>query len=247
MKTLLFALTFLSASAFALDYPEKLPSRFVVIGISGLKTGRDDKEKENIFSKKLGPTMEQSGAWDNLPTTHNKILKNAYLTHFSTSKEIDSALKLMLDENNKCLPDTGLILLVNSWGTINSQKLAQKYFKKCGQLPLLTVLIEGIAKPTPFAYNKSLFAFNCVNFYQSKSTLQGGPIENCHNVHLEYSGEQSLYYSHIHAEWEGSEQGKKIIEQFMSGRLPLNFVKEQFGIDFDRGLFQDSSSRPLDN
>ncbi len=223
--------------ALEVDLPTTLPQSYVVVGVSGLKTGRSKEDAHNIFSKELGPTMESSGAWNNLPTRHKKIVRNAYLTHFSTDEEINAVLNLTLDQNNNCRENLGLIMLVNSWGAITSQKLAKQYLKKCKKLPLLTILIEGVSKPTPFPYRKSLLAHNCVNFYQTQSSLQGGSIENCKNYEIDYSSSsKSLFNTHIHAEWEGSEKGKVIIEDFMSGKLPLLFVKEIHGIDNETGL-----------
>lgn len=241
MKKIIFILltTFLANAAHTANHevPFSRPKQFVVIAVSGLKTGRDSGEELNIISNKIGKSMEPSGAWENLPTHHKKILKNAYLTHFSTEDEIQSALRLLLDSEGSCLEDTGLILMVNSWGAITSQKLAAAYNKKCQKIPLLTVLIEGVSKPTPFAYKKSILAHNCINFYQTKSSLKGGPIANCKNHEFEYaSSAKSLFNTHIHAEWDGSQKAKQIIEQYMDGKLPLYFVRDLYNVDTEAGL-----------
>lgn len=228
----------LMGNAWSLDFdiPSEHAKKYLVVGVSGFKTGRDRSESENILSNKIGKDSEPSGAWENLNTRHKKILKNAYLTHYSTNAEIDSVIKLALDENGECLKDTGLIMMVNSWGAKTSQKLAQKFLKKCGQLPALTVLIEGVSKPSPIAYDKPIYSLNCVNFYQTDSSLHGAPIANCHNTKLSFPSDKTdLFNAHIHAEWKGSARGQEIIQDFLNERLSVTFVRDM-GIDTQKGL-----------
>lgn len=240
MKTSILTLLFLTltSKAHALDFemPAKHSSKYIVVGVSGLKTGRDEAESENIFSDKIGKTMEESGAWSNLNTNHKKIEKNAYLTHFSKDSEIQSVINLFLNEKGQCKEDLGLIMMVNSWGAKTSQKLAKSFLKKCHRLPELTVLIEGISKPTPIAYTKSLLSLNCVNYYQEDSSLHGGPIENCVNKKiLNRTKKGDLYNAHIYTEWKGSSLGREIIHDYLNETLTLTFTKD-LGVDFLKGL-----------
>jgi hypothetical protein len=225
-------------SAFAgntFEEPNKHAKSYLVVGISGFKTGRDNPS--DISSRTVGKNSEPSGAWENLNTTNINIYKNAYLTHYSKDSEINSVLKLLEDSNGNCKKDVRLIMMINSWGAKVSQKLAHKYHKKCGTLPYLSILIEGISKPTSISYKKSLLSFNCVNYYQTLSKLHGAPIENCKNIELDYrSNGMDLFTAHILTEWSGSARGQVIIEKYLDGTLPVMFTRDQDGIDFMRGL-----------
>lgn len=240
MKTLLkiIPLVLLFSNAFAgatFEEPLEHAKSYLVVGISGFRTGRDNPE--DVLSKAIGKSFEPSGAWSNLNTNNKKIYKNAYLTHFSKDSEINSVLKLIEDKDGHCKKDVGLIMMINSWGAKTSQKLAKSYLDKCGTLPYLSVLIEGVSKPTPFSYDKSLLTFNCVNYYQTLSKLRGGPIENCRNIELEHSGDGlDLFNGHIEAEWAGSASGQRTIEAYLNGELPVMFVRDQDGIDYRQGL-----------
>lgn len=234
--TLLFAMT---THAWALDFeaPTLHSKKYLVVGVSGFKTGRDKEETDNILSNLIGKGFEPSGAWENLPTRHKKIFKNAYLTHFSSEREIDSVLSLILDENKECKKDVGLIMMINSWGAKTSQKLAKKYLEKCGTLPALSILIEGVSKPTPLSYDKPIMAFNCVNFYQRLSKLKGTAIANCHNNQIRYeSDKMDLFMAHIHAEWDGSSKGQRIILDYLDEKLPVMFVRDLYGVSYQEGL-----------
>ena len=217
--------------------PTEHAESYLVVGVAGLKTGRDKNETANILSDAIGANFEPSGAWENLNRNHKKIFKNAFLTHFSKDSEIDAVLKLIENQDGQCQKDIGLIMMINSWGAKTSQKLASKYLKKCGRLPHLSVIIEGVSKPTPFAYKKSLLSYNCVNFYQRHSKLKGGPIENCQNNEFNYSDAgMDLFMAHIEVEWLGSQRGNRIIEKYLNENLPVMFVLDHYGIDYMSGL-----------
>jgi hypothetical protein len=169
-------------------------------------------------------------------TRHPKILKTAYLSHYSKDSELKSVMKLALDENGECKKNLGLIMMVNSWGAKMSQKLSDMYREKCGMLPHLTILIDGVSKPTPFAYNKPIRALNCVNFYQQSSKLQGTSIENCNNVLSNYNTGSDLFNAHIHLEWDASKKGSGIIQQYLDEKYPVMFVRDFYQIDYKKGL-----------
>lgn len=146
-------------------------------------------------------------------------------------------MKLAVDEKGNCKKDQGLIMMVNSWGAKVSERLALRYHKKCGILPHLTILIDGVSKPTPFAFDKPIHALNCMNFYQKSSKLQGTAIENCHNTELKFgNGSIDLFNAHIHAEWDASQKGREIITKYLDGRLPVMFVRDQYGVDYRNGI-----------
>lgn len=241
MKNLLQLLLFclLIPNSWAADFSEPVShsKSYLLVAISGFKTGRDKADSENIYSNKIGKGSEDSGVWTNINTSHSKIFKTVYLTHYSKDSEVNSVLKLFEDGQGVCKKDQGLIMMVNSWGAKISQKLASLYLKKCGILPHLTILIDGVSKPTPFAYDKPIMAFNCINFYQRSSKLQGTSIENCKNRELSYNDAKiDLFYAHIHAEWDASSRAKLLIQDYLSGRLPVMFLREQDGIDYRIGL-----------
>ena len=71
-----------------------------------------------------------------------------------------------------------------------SKELALLYYEKCQTLPHLTIMIEGVSKPTPLPYIKSIRAFNCVNYYQPQSNLHSAPIANCKNKLMPNSGKE---------------------------------------------------------
>ncbi|MBC7429031.1 MAG: hypothetical protein H7336_10490 [Bacteriovorax sp.] len=227
------------AHAFAGDFtePTKHSKNYLVVGVSGFKTGRDKDDIENIYSNKIGKDSEDSGVWTNIITSHPKIIKTLYLSHYSKDSELDSVMKLVVDANDKCKIDQGLIIMVNSWGAKVSQRLAARYLTKCGILPHLTILIDGVSRPTPFAYDKPILSLNCVNFFQRSSKLQGTSIENCHNIELKYGdGKTDLFNAHIHAEWDASAKGSLIIQDYLNGKLPVMFLRDQYGIDYRKGL-----------
>ena len=218
--------------------PTKHASSYLVVSISGFKTGRDKSDSENIYSNKIGKNSEDSGVWTNINIYHPKIVKTVYLSHYSKDSELDSVMKLVVDESNNCKTDQGLIMMVNSWGAKISQRLAARYLKKCGILPNLTILIDGVSKPTPFAYNKSILSLNCVNFYQHSSKLHGNSIENCSNTELKYGdGKKDLFNAHIQAEWDASEKGASIIQSYLDGKLPVMFLRDLYYIDYRKGLY----------
>ncbi len=241
MKNLLL-LALLVASlnhALALDYvePKTHSKSYLLVAVSGFKTGRDKADSENIFSNKIGAGSEDSGVWSNMNVSHKKISKTVYLSHYSKDSELSSVLKLTEDSSGKCSKDQGLIMMVNSWGAKMSQKLAASYLKKCGKLPDLTIIIDGVSKPTPFAYDKPILAFNCINFFQKSSKLQGAEIENCWNNEIKYNdGKPDLFNAHIHTEWDASSRAKIIINDYLNGKLPVMFIRDQIGIDFRSGL-----------
>ena len=237
MKTLLIALT-LVGSAFGADYvePSAHADKYLLVAVSGFKTGRDKSESEDIFSNIVGKGSEASGVWTYMNINHEKIFKTVYLSHYSKDSELKSVMNLAVDEKGECKKKQGLIMMVNSWGAKMSQKLADMYLQKCGQLPNLTILIDGVSKPTPFAYDKPIRALNCVNFYQQSSTLKGTSIENCYNVLSNYNTGSDLFNAHIHLEWDASKRGNSIIEQFLDGKLPVMFVRDIYQIDYRKGL-----------
>ncbi len=237
MKTLLFIFLF-SVSSFASDFtePTKHAEKYLLVAVSGFKTGRNSSEEGNIFSNRIGKGFEESGVWDNMNTLHPKIFKTVYLTHFSKNAELQEVMKLVTNDKGECKENQGLIMMVNSWGAKMSQKLASMYLKKCNRLPHLTIMIDGVSKPTPFAYDTPILAFNCMNFYQQSSNLQGAPIENCHNILSVYKNERDLFYSHINLEWSASRKGYDIIQDYLNDKLPVMFARDLHHADYKKGL-----------
>ena len=236
---LISLLIFNISNAIAIDYTEPTThaKSYLLVAVAGFKTGRDKADSENIFSNKIGKDSEDSGVWSNINTNHRKIFKTVYLSHYSKDSELESVLKLTEDSNGICKKDQGLIMMVNSWGAKVSQRLAGQYFKKCSILPHLTVLIDGVSKPTPFAYDKPILALNCLNYYQKSSKLQGTSIENCRNTELKFGdGKTDLFNAHIHAEWDASAKANTIVNDYLSGKLNVMFLRNLYGIDFRTGL-----------
>ena len=91
MKNLKFALvaSLLSFNAFALDLevPVEHKKSYLLVAVSGFKTGRDKADSENIFSNKIGKGSEDSGVWSNINRRHKKISNTVYLTHYSKNSE----------------------------------------------------------------------------------------------------------------------------------------------------------------
>lgn len=209
---------------------------YVVVGIAGFKTSRDNAEE--IYSSTIGKGGEPSGVWTYLERfSHKRIFKKAYLTHFSNDSELNSLLRLFQNDDGTCKAEIGLILMVNSWGAKMSQTLARLYFEKCQTLPHLTIMIEGISKPTPFPYDKSILSFNCVNFYQLQSKLHGAPIANCQNILVQPASDRGQWFmNHIRVEWNASIEGRNIIARYLDNKIGAMFVKDEYGIDFDNEL-----------
>ncbi len=236
---LLPLMVFIINNAFAAEFvePSAHAKSYLLVAVSGFKTGRDKADSENIFSNKIGKDSEDSGVWSNINTSHKKIFKTVYLSHYSKDSELNSVLKLTEDSSGKCKKDQGLIMMVNSWGAKVSQKLAGLYLKKCGILPHLTILIDGVSKPTPFAYDKPILALNCINYFQKSSKLQGTSIENCKNNELTYGdGKTDLFNAHIHAEWDASSKAQRTINDYLSDKYPVMFVRDLYGVDYRNGL-----------
>lgn len=240
MKNLfLLPILLFTGNAFATEFiePTTHAKSYLLVAVSGFKTGRDKSDSENIFSNRIGKDSEDSGVWTNINTNHKKIFKTVYLSHYSKDSELDSVLKLTEDSSGECKKDQGLIMMVNSWGAKMSQKLAGRYLKKCGILPHLTILIDGVSKPTPFAYDKPILALNCINYFQKSSKLQGTSIENCKNNELTFGdGKTDLFNAHIHAEWDASAKAKVIINDYLSGKYSPMFLRDLYGVDFRKGL-----------
>lgn len=236
---LLPLLVFTINNAFTSEFIEPIThaKSYLLVAVSGFKTGRDKKDSENIFSNKIGKGSEDSGVWSNINTSHKKIFKTVYLSHYSKDSELDSVLKLTEDSNGICKKEQGLIMMVNSWGAKVSQKLAKLYLKKCGILPHLTIIIDGVSKPTPFAYDKPILALNCINYFQKSSKLQGTSIENCKNIELTYGdGKTDLFNAHIHAEWDASGKARAIVNDYLSGKYSVLFLRDLYGVDYRNGL-----------
>lgn len=235
---LLIASTLITSIATAMDYgfPTAKAKSYLVVGIAGFKTGRDNPE--DIYSSKIGKGSEDSGVWSHLETySHKRIFKTVYLTHYSKDSELKAVINLALDSDGNCRSDLGLIFMVNSWGAKVSQRLARQYYEKCQTLPHLTVMIEGVSKPTPLSYTKSIYAYNCVNYYQLQSNLHGAPIANCKNILMPSEGsEKELFMNHIRVEWKASDLGRTLIDQFLSNKLDLTFVKDKYGVDYESDL-----------
>ncbi len=240
MKKLKFVLIagLLSLNSYALDLevPSAHKASYLLVAVSGFKTGRDKADSENIFSNKIGKGSEDSGVWSNINKRHKKISNTVYLTHYSKNSELDSVMRLTLDENGECKKSQGLIMMVNSWGAKMSQKLAERYLKKCGTLPDLTILVDGILKPTTAAYTDSILAFNCVNYYQLVSKLHGNTIENCKNHEVGFNRKSDLFNAHIETEWYGSDKAQQLIEKYLNRELAPMFTKELYDIDYQKGL-----------
>lgn len=219
-----------------LEGPSAKSKKYLVVAIAGFKTGRDNPE--DIMSSKIGKGSEVSGVWSYLEKNyHHRIFETVYLTHYSKDSELNSVLKLLEDKNGLCRKDLGMIFMVNSWGAKISQKLARQYFLKCQTLPHLTIMIEGVSKPTPLPYTKSILAFNCVNFYQLQSSLHGAPIANCHNILMPSDGSGSeVFMNHIRVEWYASDKGRTLINEFLNDKLGLTFVRELYDVDFTTDL-----------
>lgn len=236
LSLILAIITLLSVHADEIEVPTIKARSYVIVGIAGFKTSRNNAE--DIYSSTLGKGAEASGVWSNLEEyTHKRIFKKAYLTHFSKDSELSSIIKLFQNNNGTCKAELGLILMANSWGAKMSQALAQLYYEKCQSLPHLTIMIEGVSKPTPFPYDKSIKAFNCVNFYQLQSKLHGAPIANCQNILMPPASDRDQWFmNHIRVEWYGSAKGIKTIEQYLDDKIGTMFVKDEYGIDFENEL-----------
>ncbi|MBC7713746.1 MAG: hypothetical protein H7177_10425, partial [Rhizobacter sp.] len=74
-------------------------------------------------------------------------------------------------------------------------------------------------------------------YYQHSSKLQGSPIENCKNTELSYgNGKTDLFNAHIHAEWDASGRAQLIIQDYLNGKLQVMFLRDQYNIDYRKGL-----------
>ena len=62
----IMVLTITHAWALESVEPTKHASSYLVVSISGFKTGRDKSDSENIYSNKIGKNSEDSGVWTNI-------------------------------------------------------------------------------------------------------------------------------------------------------------------------------------
>ncbi len=207
----------------------RLANTYITVAVSGFLTGKPEGHglTSNTIDSSNG--KEPSGVWSRLPSYHNRISYALYLEHDDGSHGISEVMKYFMNGQN-CNEEIGIIIMANSWGSTLAVELAEKYTQTCGWLPDLFVMVDGVAKPIG-AFSDEVPAYNCVNYFQDETIgIHGGPLENCKNIQL-YRGQGGGINTHIEAEWSGASSGAYLIRQYLSGRLDVDFVQQQTGID----------------
>lgn len=174
---------------------------FIVVGISGFATKRDGKG-------------QPSGVHDHLPI-HSKFVRNYFkLVHFSKKSELQEVIDQFNCRDGKQTENNlGLILMINSWGAKNGERLAQMYFDQCSQKAEVAYIIDGVAKPIG-AFGKAPIAKKCFSFYQTKGAVRGKAIEGCHSEDYTEKCERAglgPVQCHISVEWWGSQRAEREI------------------------------------
>jgi len=203
------------------------PSKqFYVVGVAGFDTQK--KYPDDLESNLVAEGSELAGPWLFLPTKKLSplIVDSFYLTHFSDESQLQQVLN-HLKNDGQCRADLGLIIVGNSWGVHNTQRLAEMYQQQCGRLVDLVISIDGVAKPMPTPFRSILPAQKCLNFYEKDSFIHGSPLKNCKNFSLQqidqlsksdpsfYSRIIPLDESHVGIEWEGSILSYNLINDYL--------------------------------
>ena len=129
------------------------PTRYVVVGVSGLGTDRDGKG-------------QPSGAHDNMPVDRSHIFQTILLTYHANKNELEGALRdFRCDSGSQVEENLGLMIMANSWGAGKGCKLAKLYNETCGREVDLFVLVDGVSQPTA-SWKKKAITQRCVNYYQ---------------------------------------------------------------------------------
>ena len=189
-KILALMLMLTTSYAFSKDY--------VLVGVSGYGTGENGKGQPSAAHYYLPP--------------HKRIVETHKLVHQVSSKDLDA----LVESLNCREPNApGLIIMANSWGSTQAHKLSVKYEELCGTPVDLFIMIDGVKKPIgPF--KKTPVANKCINYYQRKSTIKGGPIEGCDNYDLSATCEKAKVAAcHIDIEWLGGSKGASDIYDFL--------------------------------
>ncbi len=209
-------------------------------GVSGFKTKKASESKKDIFSNTLGKNGQPSGVWEHLPDNHERIAARVFLTHFEDKANLDKVVSLFVDKNGQCKKDLGLIILANSWGAWNANALGNSYFHKCGRLPDVFVMIDGITKPFFGTYTRPIWTYNCVNYFQTESELHGAAIGNCLNeeVRTGYSG---MADAHVALEWSASERASILVKKYLDHELLPHWTKNE-GVNYLKDLRDYSQS-----
>lgn len=223
MKTFLLAAFVclpMFSSAQPADAPKATFKKYVLVGVSGFKTGRPEGQELRVESTDLCKTCQVSGVWtnlSNLPSNHAAIEKRAYLTHFSKQGELDAAMKFLTNRNGSCRKDVGLVIMANSWGAAVANRFAGQYRDKCGRSAELFILVDGIVKPVTMAYRTKPIAKTCVNMYQTADVVHGAAIEGCQNIDLTsmVKTRKGIGAAHIAAEWGGTGAGTLLIKALL--------------------------------
>lgn len=213
-----FAILFFVVST-SLIVEARSERRFVVVGVSGYKTGRPPESRLDIFSNQLCKTCEESGVWTNLPKDSPAIAARVFLAHTLAADEVEKLMGLFRSkEGAGCRSNLGLIIMANSWGSEPAAHLAETYFKTCGARADFFVLIDGIQKLSVYAFARPVIAERCLNFYQTRDYLHGGPIPNCENHDWLAEHPARPRSAHVWVEWEGSAAARDRVDAFLRSK-----------------------------
>lgn len=192
------------------DYTGPGDQCFILVGISGYGTGEDGRG-------------QPSGAHDNLPQKNPRIAATFKLTHKAKRKNFDSIIEnFQCEQGSQGATRLGLVIMANSWGAGKAEKFARAYEQSCGRKASLVVMVDGVGKPL-YSFKKRPASEMCVNYYQTRSTIHGGPIEGCENINL--GGiclKAGLADCHIAVEWDGTARGAATIEAFLRAARPID-------------------------
>ncbi|GAB4011951.1 MAG: hypothetical protein Fur0010_07190 [Bdellovibrio sp.] len=174
---------------------------YIVVGVAGFATKKEGRG-------------QPSGVHDHLPIHSKNVRQYFKLVHFSNKKELQEVVD-QFDCREGVQPDKnlGLILMINSWGAGNGEKLAEMYFKQCGRKADVVYLIDGVAKPIgPF--KRAPIAHKCFSFYQTKGVVHGEAINGCESTNYTEQCEHNNYgpiQCHIAVEWWGAQRAEREI------------------------------------
>lgn len=174
-----------------------------MVGISGLGTGENGKG-------------QPSGAHDNLPSDR-KIVERILLTRHAGADDLEKVIDSLECDKGLSQPERpGLMIMVNSWGSQNGYRLAKLYKERCHEEVDFYVAVDGVSSILIKPFSKKVPAKKCMNFYQTKSTVNGGPIDGCQNMDLSDLCEKGgIATCHIDTEWNGSRMGANEIKNFL--------------------------------